>query len=288
MAPLPVFKKLRMHLIVAFFKSSFRRIYWRLRSRLGFRYGGGAELQYRLNHLLEPEATSPKFSFHWGDIEYVSASDLRGQFGEIFVDRHYAFRSAVPAPVIIDAGGNIGMSAIWFKQNYPQSILTVYEADPKLTPLLKRNLAAARITDVNVQNAAVWVKDGAVAFDNKGKDMGMVNSNGAIQVPSIDLAKRLPERVELLKLDIEGAEYPVIEHLCSNGAINRIRNLVAEFHIRRSDTDNFTTALRQLRESGMQVALTAALGPWLGETDVSADFEIVGRKQILAEVYAWR
>jgi predicted O-methyltransferase YrrM len=72
------------------------------------------------------------FQFPWGPVEYVSAGDLRGQFTEIFVQRHYAFQTSEPAPVIIDAGGNVGMSALWFKREHPKANLTVYEADPAL------------------------------------------------------------------------------------------------------------------------------------------------------------
>lgn len=260
---------------------------WRVRSLLGRPCRDEAEISYRINRL-PSAATNAPFRFPWGEISYVSASDLRGQFYEIFVKRHYAFKASNEAPVIIDAGGNIGMSAIWLRQTYPKSQITVYEADPTLATILKENLTAARISDVDVQNAAVWDKDGVVAFDNRGQDKGLISSNGQIQIRSIDLALHLPARVDLLKLDIEGAEFPVIRRLSETGAIDRVQNLVAEFHVRRSDFDACLTAFRQLREAGMQVSVTSALGTWLGVADAASTFDIVGTDQILMEVYAWR
>jgi FkbM family methyltransferase len=273
---------------MTFAQKMFQTLDWRFRAELGLRARNYSELAYQINRL--PVAVRPgsSFSFPWGNVEYLSVSDLRGQFSEIFVRRHYAFQSAVAEPVIIDAGGNIGMSAIWFKQEYPQSKLVVYEADPALAAVLKRNLGAAGIDGVDVRNAAVWSQDGFVSFANLGQDKGMVSSAGAIRVASVDLALHLPERVELLKLDVEGAEYGILERLCHSGAIARVRNLAAEFHVHRGDTDLVIATLGRLREAGMQVAFTSALGSWLGPADVPAAFESVGREQALMEVFAWR
>jgi FkbM family methyltransferase len=259
----------------------------RLRLLVGVPCRNNSELSYRLNRLPLDTKPGATFPFPWGNLAYVSASDLRGQFTEIFEQRQYAFKTAATAPVIIDAGGNIGVSAIWFKQAYPNAKLTVYEADPALAALLAQNLAAAGVTDVDVQNAAVWDKDGTVSFDNRGHDKGMVSTNGTVQVRAVDLALHLPERVDLLKLDVEGAEYAIIQRLTETGTIARVQNLVAEFHIKRGDMDACLVALRRLREAGMQVAFKAEIGSWLGDADPSP-FEAVAGNHVLAEVFAWR
>ena len=252
------------------------------------KYNSEREMTYRLNRLSEPSKSGTTFEFPWGRVEYLSASDLRGQFSEIFLDRHYAIRSEIADPCIIDAGGNIGMSAIWFKQNYPSGKITVYEADPHLAKVLRRNLESAKLSGVEVHNAAAWTFDGTVAFDNRGLDKGAVRETGSISVPAIDLSAHLPKRVDLLKLDVEGAEYSIISRLCETKSISRVQNLVAEFHVTRVDTDRAITSLSQLRAAGMQVCFTSALGPWLGRSDLSSAFELVGEDQMLMEVYAWR
>ena len=265
-----------------------RTIHYRFRSSLDLPTHSQSELLYRLNRLPEPSTPHPEFPFPWGPVEYRSASVLRGQFTEIFADRHYAFLPSHPHPVIIDAGGNIGMSAIWFQQNYPLADITVYEADPDLIPIIIKNLAAAHLPNIHLHHAAVWTSNGSVSFNNAGLDQGAVTSSGAIQVPSIDLASHLPPHVDLLKLDIEGAEYPLIQHLCATGAIHKVQRLVAEFHLQRHEIDRFLLSLSQLRAAGMEVSLTAALGPWLGDAPLPSPFEIVAHHQGLVEVYAWR
>ncbi len=264
-----------------------QHLIWQFRMAVNLGCTNERELQYRLLKLPDQPHPGRFFTFPWGEIEFINASDLRGQYFEIFVQRHYAFLSSVPNPVIIDAGGNIGMSAIWFKREYPQGTVTVFEADPELVAVLQRNLTAAQVADVKVVNAAVWTENGSVAFDNRGKDMGAVKSHGSIRVPAVDLSMHLPQRVDLLKLDVEGAEYPIVKRLCETGAIARIINLVAEYHIHRDEFDDFVESLRLLRAAGFQVAATSKLGPWLGQANPST-FELVGRNQILAEVYAWR
>jgi hypothetical protein len=38
----------------------------------------------------------------------------------------------------------------------------------------------------------------------------------------------------------------------------------------------------------MQFSMKAATVPWLGMADTEAPFEVVKRKQVLMEVFAWR
>lgn len=255
-----------------------------MRDALGLRCQCERETKYRINRASDARQVFP---FSWGDVAFQSASDLRGQYWDIFVGHQYAFTVDTEDPVIIDGGGNIGMSAIWFKRAYPGAKVKVYEPDPALLALIGRNLAAAHIGGVELLNSAIWVSDGWVSFDNQGGDEGSISLNGALRVPSIDLASHLPERVDLLKLDIEGAEYQVIDRLCKTGAISRIRNIVVEYHVRREDTDRFLSSIAQLRRAGMHVSMNAQMGRWLGPAAEPSSFETVGAQQILSEVYAW-
>jgi FkbM family methyltransferase len=218
----------------------------------------------------------------------VSASDLRGQYWEIYLKRHYGFKTTEAAPSIIDAGANVGMSVIWFKQNYPASRITAYEADPKIAAILSRNLKAAAIEDVEVQQAAVWDQDGTTSFDDAGSDKGAISAQGGVSVPCIDLSRHLPARVDMLKLDIEGAEYAVVEKLSRDQTLRQIQNISAEYHIQRNQMDQFLESMQLLRASGMEVAFTSDLGPHLGLAAREAALDAVGHQQILAQVYAWR
>ena len=228
------------------------------------------------------------FRFPWGDFEYVDVGQLRVQFEEIFIGRQYAFLSDRPDPVIIDCGGNIGLSPVWFKLNYPKCRLTVYEADPDLAKMSEANLKRAGFEDVSIRPEAVWVANTTVAFCKAGNDAGKIVSESSTSYPAIDISEHLPTRVDLLKLDIEGAEFQVLDKLCETQAIQRVEKLICEFHLWRDKTDDLLATLARLKGSGMQISMKAAVVPWIGLADDEAPFEAIQRNQVLMEVFAWR
>ncbi|TMV63504.1 FkbM family methyltransferase, partial [Thioclava sp. BHET1] len=67
----------------------------------------------------------------------------------------------------------------------------------------------------------------------------MIDDTAGIAVPVVDfpafLAERLAERGEIafVKMDIEGAELDILEHLEQRGLLSPIRCLVAETHERK-------------------------------------------------------
>jgi FkbM family methyltransferase len=267
-------------------KNSYRRV----RKTLRFPVRHNAEIIYWLRR--QPElpngSKTGSFRFPWGNFEYVNTGQLRAQFEEIFVSRQYAFSTDTSSPVIIDCGGNVGLSAVWFKLNYPNCRLTVYEADPDLAKIVQGNLTRAGFDHVPVWHEAVWIANKTVAFSKTGNDSGRIVSESPTSCSAIDLSERLPDCVDLLKLDIEGAEFPVISRLCQTGAIQRVRRLICEFHVWRDKTDDLLRTLSQVRASGMQFSMKAATVPWLGIADIEAPFEVIKGNHVLMEVFAWR
>jgi FkbM family methyltransferase len=226
--------------------------------------------------------------FPWGNLEFTQTSALSSQYGEIFLKRHYCCGPLRDRPVIVDCGGNIGLSAIWFAQSYPGADITVYEPDASLCEILERNLSGARCTGVRVVNAAAWVSDGEIAFDATGDDSGKVDPSGKTRVRAVDLALALPERVDLLKLDIEGAEFEVLEHLLNTGSSARVNHTAVEFHPTRRSMPQMIRILGRLQESGFDIAFDSFLSPWAGLEPTASPFEAVGRQRVLLYLYAWR
>ena len=226
--------------------------------------------------------------YPWGQMEYLDFGQMAAQFREVFLEGSYCFHSENPEPCIIDCGGNIGMSAVWFKLAYPKCKLTVYEADPAIADILKRNIAQAKLDQVTVRNTAVWSCETSLQFDNRGNDSGRICEAGTLTVPAVDIVKELPAEVDLLKLDIEGAEYAVLDHLCDTGAIERIQAVVAEFHVWCDRIDDALCILTKLRAAGMDISLSSLPCPWIGSAASSAPFKVIGENQMLMMVYAWR
>lgn len=244
-----------------------------------------AYLRWAVRHQL-PDSTRLKMP--WGEFACTNIGVARSQFEEIFVRRFYAFQPASARPTIVDCGGNIGLSAIWFRQNFPDCDLTVYEADGKLSEILRANLARAGFPGARVLNQAVWIKDTELTFASTGLDTGKIARDGGTKVTAIDLATALPARVDLLKMDIEGAEFDVLAHLLDTGAMAKIQNLAVELHPSNATFPKMIALLQRMERVGFLTSFESFVGPYCGLEATSSPFELVGRNRVFVQAYFWR
>jgi FkbM family methyltransferase len=169
------------------------------------------------------------------DIEYCDLISFWPQFDDIFVRHTLDFQSRGTAPRILDCGANIGAASLFFKRRYPAARVTAYEADAALCEMTRRNLARNGARDVEVVHAALWTSTGEVAFRAEGSDSGMIDGlAGAVDatrvtVPSLRLRDVLErERIDFLKLDIEGAEGAVLEDC--EPVLGNVDTMVLDLH----------------------------------------------------------
>lgn len=146
--------------------------------------------------------------------------------------------------LFVDCGGYDGCSAIKFKLMNPEYSVVSFEPNPELWKYY------TGLPTVLVKKA-VWVKSGILPFtidpidgdgsslnDNKLIDAtGRVANNECkkIQVESVDLASFLKFASFIyddivLKLDVEGAEYEILENLIESDVIDVVSKLYCEFH----------------------------------------------------------
>lgn len=166
-------------------------------------------------------------------LAYGDAMSVWPQWDEIFLHQTLAFAASTPQPRILDCGANVGVASLFFKRRYPQARVTAFEADPIIADICRLNLSANNASDVEVVPAAVWTSQGTTEFVCEGSDSGSVASLGVMsgptrRVPTIRLRDYLHEPVDLLKLDIEGAELPVLED-CA-GALGHVQAMAIDLH----------------------------------------------------------
>src|SRR5262249_3077709 len=106
-----------------------------------------------------------------------------------------------------------------------------FEADTINFDLLEKN--CAHLHGVELLHAAVWTHDGEVAFTVKGGEGGHLAAVSASRiasamVPSIRLRPLLRAHVDVLKMDIEGAEIEVLRD-CAD-ALENVDRLFVEYH----------------------------------------------------------
>ena len=169
------------------------------------------------------------------DIEYADLLSFCPQFHEIFVHRALEFRAKTASPRILDCGSNVGAASLYFKRAYPGARITAYEADPVLYAMTRRNLERNGARDVEVVHAALWTSNGEVTFRAEGSDSGMIDGlAGAVDakgvtVPSLRMRDVIAhDRIDFLKLDIEGAECAVLED-CER-VLDRVNAIVMDLH----------------------------------------------------------
>lgn len=265
---------------------------WRIKERLAVRPTSVAETEARLAWLAArtPRYRPGEFAFPFGRLRYVDALSLRWQYVDIFVQRGYHFECSRPDPVILDCGSNVGLSVIAFKQRYPMARVTAFEADPAIGDVLVSNLEMAGARDVEVVKGAAWVHAGSVRFVRDGADSGRIDvDDGAGTVESVRLADFIKDRVDLLKLDIEGAEYAVIDDLCQTRKIEQVDKIICEVHGRSRDKARFPSVLTRLVDEGFTFSVaTARSAPDLAGAPEPAPFTFAHDGKFLLQLYAWR
>lgn len=153
------------------------------------------------------------------------------QIKEIFLDESYNFRSPRKVPIIYDCGANIGISIIFFKKKHPNAKIYAFEPDPIIIKYLRKNLIANKISDVTIYEQAVWNKNEDIKFIPNSADGGSIYGKGqGLTVKAVRLKELLIAEpyVDLLKIDIEGAETEVIID-CSE-ELKKINNIFIEYH----------------------------------------------------------
>jgi FkbM family methyltransferase len=169
------------------------------------------------------------------DVRYSDLLSFCPQWEDIFVRRTLAFKTASPSPRILDCGANVGIASLFFRRLYPDARITAFEADPALFAMMTANLQANRAATVETRHAALWTSTGTLTFQCEGSDSGMISTlpgavdGNATKVPSLRLRDVLEEGdVDLLKLDIEGAEAAVLADC--EPVLHRVRAMVMDLH----------------------------------------------------------
>lgn len=172
----------------------------------------------------------------------VADLSLRRRSGDFFV-LHETFTSAaytIPAKwlgrvaTVVDLGANVGLTTLFFAQSFPDATYVCVEPSPANAAVLRRNVAwlGAR---AEVIEAAVSGHSGQVAFDdNRPSYDGHIASPGQtgrmVRCCTLDeiVASCGLDRIDLLKIDIEGAEREVLRR--NPACLSNVGIIIIELH----------------------------------------------------------
>jgi len=148
----------------------------------------------------------------------------------------YIAGSIKEGSVVVDVGASMGYYTLLLARLVgPKGRVYAFEPIPRDFAILKRNVQANGYQNVILENKAVSDTDGIARFYISPVSYGMSslcalsNPEGIIPVEVVSLDKYIQEDVDLIKVDVEGAE-----HLVVKGSRKLIQNrlnlqLVIEF-----------------------------------------------------------
>lgn len=165
-----------------------------------------------------------------------NSSDLE-VFKEIFADKQYlyALNLLEKAETIMDLGANVGLSIVNFKTRYPDAKIIAVEPDCDNYNSCIQNTSF--FENVFVEQKAIWYQSQSLElFDNgKGEYALSVISNGGLRslvdgISMKDLFEKYNvETIDLLKIDIEGAEFNLFS-AGENEWLKKVDCIIIELH----------------------------------------------------------
>ena len=173
-----------------------------------------------------------------GPIHLRAGTSDAAVFHQLFADQHQQIQLGFEPEVILDIGANIGLASVLFARSYPSARIVSVEPDQGNFSILQKNVEP--YPNIEAINTAIWCRDTYLRIENpKDKPWAFrveeTTRNGADCFEGISLGTLMERcrlsKVDVLKLDIEGAELEVLgENLDS--WIGDVRLILVELHER--------------------------------------------------------
>ena len=181
-------------------------------------------------------------------------------FKHIFAHGDYALEITPGPQVIIDAGANIGLAAIYFANRFPRAKIISVELSPQNFNLLTENTAPYH--QISPIHAGLWPRHEALKFKQEGispwgykVDNSLVENVVTVNSITINdiIAQYQLTTIDLLKIDIEGAEVELFSQNYEQW-LPQVRMIIIEFHDRwrpeSSKTVKAVLSQNNFREQG--------------------------------------
>jgi FkbM family methyltransferase len=155
--------------------------------------------------------------------------------------RHFAalmdaYRDALAAgqrPLVLDAGGHVGLSVLWWRRLLPEAHIVVVEPSASNLAVLRRNVG--NLPHITILHAALAGSPGSFGIldEEQGGSAVRLGADGAgARVPAITVSQIMEmtgaDEILLAKVDIEGGEADVFAG--DLAWLDRTRALAVETH----------------------------------------------------------
>jgi FkbM family methyltransferase len=162
-------------------------------------------------------------------------------FWQIFINKEYDFPIKLNPQIIIDGGAYTGFSTVFFANKYPKAKIIAIEPEWSNYQLLEKN--TSDYCGIELYNTAIWNKNSYLKIKDsrQAKSAFMVeerisDEQGSFRAVTIgDILNNSGfDEIDILKLDIEGAEKEVFSHNYEEW-LNKVNILIIELHDRMKE-----------------------------------------------------
>jgi FkbM family methyltransferase len=152
---------------------------------------------------------------------------------EIFVTEVYAMKKTFHQPVsILDLGANVGLSSLYFLEQCPVKEIVCLEPDTSNFNRLQQNLRSKQVK-IQLHNAAVGLETTLAYSLSSGNDpvqKKMIKSEQGEAMQFISFESLLQQHFDIIKIDIEGAEWELMDRLNQTRQITKASYWMMELH----------------------------------------------------------
>jgi len=228
-----------------------------------------------LKHLPADKIHSHKLlehqTFFYGGLEYLHGVK------EIFIEGVYN-QDLPENAYIIDCGAHIGLSVIYLKSICPTAHIVCFEPDTKNFDLLEKNISSHELKNIEAKKEAVWTANTSLTFiqdGNMGSKIGDNTLPNSVEVKATRLKNYLKRKVDFLKMDIEGAEYDVLEDIAEE--LENVNKMFIEYHGTFEQNNELLEILSLLSKSGFRFYIKEAASifdqPFLAK-NAATDYDV--------------
>ena len=159
-------------------------------------------------------------------------------FEEIFLKNIYDITLPFSPQTIVDAGANVGFASIFFKLKYPKADILAIEIENRNIKMIKKN--TSQISNFEVISKALYNRKAYFNIENpynatNSFQINETNDLSSFDIESVTVDEILTyknwETIDLLKIDIEGAEKQLFEDNYENW-LPKVKVIMVETHDR--------------------------------------------------------
>ncbi|RYY60599.1 MAG: FkbM family methyltransferase [Chitinophagaceae bacterium] len=180
---------------------------------------------------------------HFSAVERWYTEDARGL-------KRFEFDFLTPQSVVIDLGGYLGEWTSGLFSRY-QPRIYIFEPVKEYAGVIAKRFAhnsSIKVEQAGLAPASAVTRITLDEFESKvvGAKHPVLNTEEIRLIGIKDyFEKEGLQKVDLVKINIEGAEYDLLEYLFESGLIGKIDNFLIQFHTWERDAQSRRNALRK-------------------------------------------